>query len=80
MRVAYFSPMPPERSGIADYSALLLPALERRVDLAVVRRGRKRPPRGTDLCLYQIGNNPDAHGWILEALRRTPGEIGRAHV
>ena len=29
MRVAYYSPLPPERSGIADYSALLLPALER---------------------------------------------------
>ncbi len=75
MKVAYFSPMPPERSGIADYSALLLPALERRVDLTVVRRGRKRPPRGTDLCLYQVGNNPDAHGWIVEALRRTPGVV-----
>ena len=75
MRVAYFSPMPPERSGIADYSALLLPELERRVDVTVVRRGRKRPPRGTDLCLYQVGNNPDAHGWIVEALRRTPGVV-----
>ena len=75
VKVAYFSPMPPERSGIADYSALLLPALERRVDLTVVRRGRKRPPRGTDLCLYQVGNNPDAHGWIVEALRRTPGVV-----
>jgi glycosyltransferase involved in cell wall biosynthesis len=75
MRVAYFSPMPPERSGIADYSALLLPALGRRVDLTVVRRGRKRPPRSTEACLYQVGNNPDAHGWIVEALRRTPGVV-----
>jgi glycosyltransferase involved in cell wall biosynthesis len=75
VKVAYFSPMPPERSGIADYSALLLPALERRVDLTVVRRGRKRPPRGTDVCLFQVGNNPDAHGWIVEALRRTPGVV-----
>ena len=75
MKVAYFSPMPPERSGIADYSALLLPELERRVDVTVVRRGRKKAPRGTDLCLYQVGNNPDAHGWIVEALRRTPGVV-----
>ena len=75
VRVAYFSPMPPERSGIADYSALLVPLLGRRVDLAVVRRGRKRPPRATDLCVYHIGNNPDAHGWIVEALRRTPGVV-----
>jgi glycosyltransferase involved in cell wall biosynthesis len=75
VRVASFSPMPPERSGIADYSALLLPELGRRVDLAIVRRGRKRPPRGVDVCLYQVGNNPEAHGWIVEALRRTPGVV-----
>ena len=75
MKVAYFSPMPPERSGIADYSELLLPALRRRVDVAVVRRGRKRPPRGSDVCLYHVGNNPEAHGWIVEALRRRPGVV-----
>ncbi len=75
MRVAYFSPMPPEQSGIADYSALLVPALQERVDLAVVRRGRKNPPRGTDLALYHVGNNPDAHGWIVDALRRNPGVV-----
>ena len=50
LRVAYFSPLPPERSGIADYSALLLPALEKRLDVSVVRRGAKKPPRGTDVC------------------------------
>src|SRR5947208_13533169 len=27
MRLAYFSPLPPQRSGIADYSAELLPVL-----------------------------------------------------
>ena len=75
MRVAYFSPMPPETSGIADYSALLLPALRRHVDVTVVKRGSKRPPRGVDLSVYHIGNNPDAHGWILDALRRTPGLV-----
>uniref|UniRef100_UPI00374CCA17 glycosyltransferase n=1 Tax=Undibacterium sp. TaxID=1914977 RepID=UPI00374CCA17 len=36
-RLAYFSPLPPERSGIADYSAELLPELSRyyEVDLIV---------------------------------------------
>ncbi len=72
MKVAYYSPMPPERSGIADYSALLLPALRRRIDVAVVRRGRTRPVRGADLALYHLGNNPDAHGWIVDALRCRP--------
>jgi glycosyltransferase involved in cell wall biosynthesis len=73
VKVALYSPMPPERSGIADYSALLLPALERHVDVHVVRRGRTRPVRGTDVALYHVGNNPDAHGWIVDALRRRPG-------
>jgi glycosyltransferase involved in cell wall biosynthesis len=67
--------MPPESSGIADYSALLVPALREHVGVTVVRRGAKRPPRGVDLAVYHIGNNPDAHGWILDALRRTPGLV-----
>ena len=75
MRVAYFSPMPPERSGIADYSALLFPALVERLDVTVVKRGRKKAPRGTDVSLYHVGNNPDAHGWIADALRRQPGVV-----
>ncbi len=75
MKVALFSPMPPERSGIADYSALLLPALRERCEAVVVRRGARKPPRGTDLCVYHVGNNPDAHGWIVDALRRTPGLV-----
>ena len=75
MRVAYFSPMPPDASGIADYSALLLPALRRHVDVVVVKRGTKRPPRDVDLAVYHVGNNPEAHGWILDALRRAPGLV-----
>jgi glycosyltransferase involved in cell wall biosynthesis len=75
VKVAYYSPMPPERSGIADYSAHLLPALRERIDVEVVRRGRKRPMRGTDIALYHVGNNPDAHGWIVDALRRRPGVV-----
>ena len=72
MKVAYYSPLPPETSGIADYSALLLPALEQRVDVETARRGRHA--RG-DIALYHIGNSPDAHGWILEQLRREPGVV-----
>ena len=75
MRVAYFSPLPPEQTGIADYSALLLPALRERVDVTVVGRGRKKAPRGTDIALYHVGNNPDAHAWIVDALRRRPGVV-----
>ena len=75
MKIGYFSPMPPESSGIADYSALLLPALRERADVVVVKRGTKRPPRDVELAVYHIGNNPAAHGWILDALRRAPGVV-----
>jgi glycosyltransferase involved in cell wall biosynthesis len=74
VRVAYYSPLPPERSGIADYSALLLPALAQLVDVEIVRRGRTRPV-AADVALYHIGNDPEAHGWIVEALRRRPGVV-----
>ena len=75
MKVAYFSPMPPERSGIADYSALLLPALGDRLDVTVMKRGRKKAPRGTDVSLYHVGNNPDAHAWIVDSLHREPDVV-----
>jgi glycosyltransferase involved in cell wall biosynthesis len=65
--------MPPSRSGIADYSALLLPALRERLDVVVAQPG-KRPPHA-DVALYHVGNDPDAHGWIVDALRRRPGVV-----
>jgi glycosyltransferase involved in cell wall biosynthesis len=73
VRVAYYSPLPPSRSGIADYSSLLLPALRERVDVVLARPG-KRAPRA-DVALYHVGNDPDAHGWIVDALRITPGVV-----
>ena len=74
MKVAYFSPLPPERTGISEYSELLLPALRSRVDVELVSRGGSAS-RGADVCLYHVGNNPDAHGWIVEALRKRPGVV-----
>jgi glycosyltransferase involved in cell wall biosynthesis len=74
MRVAYASPFPPETSGIADYSALLLPALRERLDVETVRRGR-RLPRGADVVLYHVGNDVEAHGWIVRLLGRRRGIV-----
>jgi glycosyltransferase involved in cell wall biosynthesis len=73
MRVAYYSPLPPSRSGIADYSTLLLPALERRVDVKLAKPGGRRPH--ADIDLYHVGNDPEAHGWIVDALRERPGVV-----
>ena len=73
VRVAYYSPMPPSPSGIADYSALLLPALRERIDVVVAEPGKRRPH--ADIALYHVGNEPEAHGWIVDALREQPGIV-----
>ena len=76
MKVAYYSPLPPARSGVADYSAMLLPELQQRLEVEVVRpRARfwHRSADGADVALYHVGNDPDHHAWIVEALRRRPG-------
>jgi glycosyltransferase involved in cell wall biosynthesis len=75
MKVAYYSPLPPSRSGVADYSALLLPALAGRIDVEIARPGRLRRAPKADVALYHVGNDPEAHGWIVEALRHRPGVV-----
>jgi glycosyltransferase involved in cell wall biosynthesis len=75
VRVAYYSPLPPERSGIADYSALLLPALEEKLEINIVRHGSRRVDWRADLAVYHIGNDPQTHGWIVESLKRRPGVV-----
>lgn len=73
MRVAYYSPLSPSRSGIADYSALLLPALRERIDVVTAEEGKRAPH--ADVALYHIGNEPDAHAWIFDALKERPGVV-----
>jgi glycosyltransferase involved in cell wall biosynthesis len=75
VKVAYYSPMPPSRSGVADYSALLLPELRKHVEVAVVRSGRFRLMPKADVSLYHVGNDPEAHGWIARALAARPGVV-----
>jgi glycosyltransferase involved in cell wall biosynthesis len=72
VKVAYYSPFPPERTGIADYSALLLPALRERLEVVVPTHGKRA---GADVGVYHVGNNPEFHGWIVDALRREPGVV-----
>jgi glycosyltransferase involved in cell wall biosynthesis len=79
LKVAYYSPLPPARSGVADYSAMLLPELQQRLDVEVVRRtaGRwsRRSADRCDVALYHVGNDPEHHWWIVEALRRRAGVV-----
>ncbi len=75
MRVAFFSPMPPSRSGIADYSAALVEPLGRLVDLTIFAdNSAPFDPEQFDLALYQIGNNP-CHAAAYEAAIAQPGVV-----
>ena len=75
MRVAYFSPLPPARSGIADYSEALLDSLR---PLAEVEEfaGPDKPFDAArfDIALYQVGNN-GFHAFVYEAALRHPGVV-----
>lgn len=73
MRLAFVSPMPPSKSGIADYAAALAEPLGRLVDLAILgEKPASFPPAGCDLALYQIGNNPH-HIFAYEMALEQPG-------
>jgi glycosyltransferase involved in cell wall biosynthesis len=81
-----WTPLPPERNGIADYAATLLGGLAAHYDCRVACDDwLGRAPMGIRLIdpalahrgagprvLHQIGNNP-GHGFVLRGLRGMPG-------
>jgi glycosyltransferase involved in cell wall biosynthesis len=60
--------MPPARTGVADYSAALLPALRRQFTVEV------NPVSPCDAELYHIGNNA-LHAGIYERALARPGAV-----
>jgi len=73
MRLAFFSPLPPAKSGIADYSAALLAPLKQITPVEVF----EEPPSTEvlsqfDTLLYQLGNNA-YHSSIYECALKHPG-------
>ena len=90
LAIDYVSPLPPVRSGIADYSLDLLPNLEKLCDLRVIRLPdqpvdgaviERWSPQPADLTgqagrlpLYQMGNNRYHEGVEALALER-PGVL-----
>ena len=75
MRVAFFSPLPPAVSGIADYSAALAASLGRHARIEhFANDARPFDPASFDVALYQIGNNPD-HIEAYQTALRHPGVV-----
>ncbi len=75
MKIAFFSPLPPARSGIADYSAALLEEMQRIADVTpFARRPERFTPADYDIALYQIGNNIH-HDFCYQAAIENPGVV-----
>ena len=67
MKVAYYAPLPPARTGVADYAAALLTALR--------RHGSVEPSaRNADVALYHLGNN-QLHREIYRRALAQPGVV-----
>ena len=75
MKVAYYSPLPPSRSGIADYSALLLPALEERMEVVVARPGRFRLEALEQPLAYRAVEGKLRHSSLRDASTTPKGLI-----
>jgi glycosyltransferase involved in cell wall biosynthesis len=65
--VGFYAPLPPARTGVADYAAALLPALRR---LCAVEIG----PGRCDVALYHLGNNGQ-HGEVYRQALTQPGVV-----
>jgi glycosyltransferase involved in cell wall biosynthesis/SAM-dependent methyltransferase len=75
VRVAFFSPLPPSRSGIADYSEALLASLKPLAHVEVFSGGHQPfDPALFDIALYHVGNNGH-HGFVYETALRHPGVV-----
>ncbi len=72
MRVAFFSPLPPARSGIADYSEALLGELTKLAATETYSEPRPFDPSRFDVAVYQIGNN-SFHELAYETALAHPG-------
>lgn len=89
-RLAFVSPLPPERSGIADYSAELLPELAKYYEIDVVLAQPETGVPGNfvqrsvewfdthsgqfDRILYHFGNST-FHQHMFDLLERHPGVV-----
>jgi|HubBroStandDraft_1064217.scaffolds.fasta_scaffold34431_2 glycosyltransferase involved in cell wall biosynthesis len=67
MKVAYYAPLPPARTGVADYAAALLAALRRHGDV-------QPNARHAGVALYHLGNN-QLHRDIYRRALAEPGIV-----
>lgn len=71
-RVAHVSPLPPSRSGIADYSAELVPHLQSHLPLVSLPHDAHPDPERFSALIRQMGNS-EVHGPMYADLKRVAG-------
>lgn len=90
-RIAFFGPLPPSKTGIADYNEALLPWLRKDYEIDVflprtnIRGSSEGFPHGDfflrqkrmsyDLALYHLGNQPRFHEYMYGYLFQQPGAV-----
>jgi len=67
MTVGFYAPLPPARTGVADYAAALLAELRRRGRIEIA-------PARCDVALYHLGNNA-LHAAIYRRAMERPGVV-----
>jgi len=84
-RIVMVGPLPPDHSGIAEYADGLVEMLRdsgmqvdtlTRADME--RVGQKKAIArlsAADAVVYQMGNHPTFHGWMLPLMERVPGVV-----
>jgi hypothetical protein len=66
LTVGFYAPLPPAKTGVADYAEALLDALRKHGDVKIGEPG--------DVALYHIGNN-QLHGAIYDRALAHPGVV-----
>ncbi|MDA1315113.1 MAG: glycosyltransferase family 4 protein [Acidobacteria bacterium] len=74
MKVALVSPLPPTRSGIADYAARLGRELAKHMDVVEIDPPDLNRIDQCDVALYHMGNS-GLHGAVYEAALAKPGVV-----
>jgi hypothetical protein len=90
-RIFWFSPLPPARTDVANYTLRLAQPLQRQAEVVFCFPGDTPPNitlparrarslraaelNGADLCIYHLGNNAQFHAEIWDCAERHPGLV-----
>ena len=74
MRIAQVSPLPPARTGVAEFASHIERELSKYAEVESFTQAEKGRLREFDARLYQIGNNP-SHEGAYRAAMEVPGVV-----